>query len=244
VTPILPNRKYVVYVRTCALSRALDSVSEEAVARITASRSEGEGGTRQHPIDYVRYTQKGNRKLEVDFNKFVHGKYDKSAVLHVVKSTFGEALIGQLDLVLPVEFSAEAAKMADADADTRAAISGAQLVAHFEHTPCRREGEQNAFWADVHEYMLPEELEWMEAASLDLTHIVPFPVFRDVVLTHGRVGQDYKDKIDAWKETLGADPVLLEHAATALFSDKEIRGARWYQKGTQEKWILERVEHF
>lgn len=226
-----------------ALTRAIASVSEDAIARVSANRSEGEGGTKENLIPYVRYTQKGLRKLEVDFNKFVHGKYDKAAVNSTVRGTFGEALVQQLDVLLPPEFSDVASQMANADPETKEAIRGVQLVAHFEHQPCRREGEQNKFWVDVHDYMLPEELDWMEPASLDLVNIVPFSVFRDEVMKRGRVGADYKEKIEAWKIKLGSDPALVEQAATTLFPDKEILSARTYQKGTQEKWILDRVEH-
>ncbi len=236
-----PANREVRYLKTPALTRVLDPVDDDLVAAVYADRSSQEALADQNPLPYVRYSDRHVRALTVDFNSVYHGRFDKAATLAAVRTTFDEAVVQELDLFLPEAFSELAADRADAPDATKADIRATRFVVHFQHYPCRRDGEKNAFYSQIRDYMTDAERAWMEAASLDIDYFVPIQVFREVAAKKGRVGADYREKIEDWKKQFGAEPDLIRDGFIMLYADPDIRSVREYRWGPESKWILYRV---
>lgn len=236
-----PATREVRYLKTPALSRVLDPIDEGAVAAVSADRSLQAGSGNTNPIPYVRYSDRRIRELDIDFNCIYHGRFDKAGTFRTLADSFGEAAIQEMDLLLPEQFSQMAGDRADGPQSVKDQIRRLRFVVHLDHYPCRRDGEKNSFWAQVRDYMTDDERGWMEAASLDVSYFIPFEVFRDISAKKGRVGVDYRESIDKWKEQFGRTPDLVRDGFVLLFPDPDIRSSRVYRWGAEQKWILDRV---
>jgi hypothetical protein len=239
--PAAGASREVRYLKTPALTRALEPIDERIVASVSAGRSSQESLADASPLPYVRYSDRRVRELSVHYNMVYHGPFDKTATIAAVQSTYDEATIQEMDLVLPPEFSAMAAERADAQGPVKQEILRATFVVHFVHYPCRRDGEKNAFWEQIRDYMTDGERTWMEAASLDVDYFVPHEVFREVAAKKGRVAADYREKIEDWKKRLGGSPDLIRDGLIMLYPDPDIRDNRSYLWGAQHKWLLDKV---
>jgi hypothetical protein len=232
------------YLRTAALTRVVGPLDETAVASVSASRSSQFDSKGDSPVPYLRVSDKGVRTLSVEYNRMLHGPLNKSELLAEVKRAFGEAVVQEMDLFMPPDFSKILSERVEAPAEAVADISKTRFVMHLAHYPCRRDGERNAFWADVRAFMSEDEKTWMEAASLDLSYFVPFEVFRDWSRKQGRVGSEWRDAINEWKTTIGSRPDLVRDGFVMLFPDPNIRNRRDYEWAPEKRWILRNVGHW
>ncbi|MGA7476781.1 MAG: hypothetical protein WBW47_06130, partial [Thermoplasmata archaeon] len=152
-----------------------------------------------------------------------------------------EAVILEIDLFMPKAFSAMVADRVVAESVTKADLQKTQFVMHLFHYPCRRDGVKNKFWGDIQAAMTPEEKTWMEPASLDLDHFVPFDVFRERSLKQGRVGGEWGKLIDEWKKSIGSQSDLVRDGLLLLFPDPNLRNRRDYEWKDEKHWILRNV---
>ncbi|MGC2289672.1 MAG: hypothetical protein WA688_07450 [Thermoplasmata archaeon] len=232
------------YLRTPALTRVVGPLDGDAIASLSANRSgqfELKGDT---PVPYLRLSDKGVRTLSVEYNRMLHGQLNKEELLAEVKRAFGEAVVQEMDLFMPGAFSKMLSERVEAPAEALADISKIRFVMHLVHYPCRRDGERNAFWADVRAFMTEDEKTWMEAASLDLSFFVPFEVFRDWSRKQGRVGSEWREAINQWKNTIGSRSDLVREGFVLLFPDSNMRNRRDYEWAPEKRWILRNVGHW
>lgn len=239
-SPAAPRTRTVRYVRTSALTRVLDPVDARSVVQVNAIRSIQQNSAATSAIPYLRYSDREIRSLNLDYDAFRYGPFDKSGVLDSVEKTVGEAVIQTLDLILPQEFSEKVGEAAGSE-PAKSTLARHKYVAHLAHYPCSREGEKNQFWADVDDFMTEEEKQWMERGSLDLEYFMPAEPFRDITLRDGRVGSDFGALIEEWKERTGSNPPLVRSAFEILFPDPDMRQVREYRWDKQDKWLLSRV---
>lgn len=233
-----PETRYVRYVRTTALRRVLEHLPKENVAGLQASRHTQRDATNDVPLTYLRLVDRDILDFDLDYNSVIYGPFGKDDVLQVIEQTVGDADVLGLDLLLPQEFSRFMAQTF-----AREEFSTYRYVVHLDHYPCRRDGERNAFWADIRSFMTEEERGWMEPASLDFSYVLPDRVFRELSRTKGRVAADYKHQIDEWKRTAGSDSRIIRRAVDLSFP-RDYTTARTYRWGPEERWLLERVEDF
>jgi hypothetical protein len=229
------------YLRTPALTRIVDPLEDSVIASLSATRSGQYESKGDSPVPYLRVSDKGLRTLSVEFNRMLHGALDKAELLREVKRSFGEAVIQEMDLFMPDAFSKIVSERVEAPPEARTDIARTKFVMHLVHYPCRRDGERNAFWADVRAFMTDEERTWMEAASLDLSHFVPFEVFRDWSRKQGRVGSEWREAINQWKGSIGSQSDLVRDGFVMLFPDPNMRNRRDYEWAPEKRWILRNV---
>lgn len=229
------------YLRTPALTRVINVLDEGAIASLNATRSGQYESRGDSPIPYLRLSQKGVRTLAVDYNRMLHGPLNKAELLAEVERDFGEAVIQEMDVFMPDAFSKMVSERVEAPPEAIADIGKIKFVMHLVNYPCRRDGERNAFWADVRAFMTDREKTWMEAASLDLSHFVPFEVFRDWTRKQGRVGSEWREAINQWKNTIGSKTDLVRDGFVILFPDPNMRNRRDYEWAPEKRWILRNV---
>lgn len=236
-----PVERWIRYLKTSALSRVLGPLDGSAVMDLSATRSLQTEADDDTSLPYVHFVDRRIRSLRIEYNRLRHGPYDKAGVQKSLDDTLGEAVIQELDLLFPPEFSKLVGDTQKDDAPAQAELASHQYVAHFSHYPCSRYGEKNAFWEDVDLFMTPEEKGWMERASLDFEYFVPAEVFRDISLKKGRVGGEFGDQIKRWQDVIGTNPPLLLAGMELLFTDPDIRNRRVDVYVPKQKWILGRV---
>jgi len=212
-----------------------------SVAALSAGRSSQFESIGNSPLPYLRVSDKGVRTLSVDYNAILHGPLDKLSLLTSARATFDEATVQELDLFMPERFSWLVSERVEAPAETLAEIGKIRFVMHLTHYPCRRDGEKNQFWADIRAFMTDEEKKWMEAASLDVVYFVPFEVYRDWSRKSGRVGGEWREAINTWKNTIGTKPDLVRDGLIMLFPDQDMRNRRDYEWAPEKRWILRNV---
>ncbi len=235
-----PKTKSVRYVRTSALTRVIEPLDARCILEVSAIRSVQNDSSPSVPIPYVRYSDRQVTSLDLDYNAFRHGPFDKAGVLASVGGTLGEAVIQNLDLLLPTRFSELVGEAAGAE-PAKSELARHQYIAHLEHYPVSREGEKNQFYADLDACMTDDERQWMERGSLDLQFFLPVETYRDLSLKRGRVGEDFRDQIEEWQERIGSNPPLVRAAFELLFPDPDIRNVRVYRWDAQERWVLSGV---
>jgi hypothetical protein len=233
--------KEVRYLRTSALTRVIGPLDERSVASLAASRSSKFESTGTSPLPYLRVSEKGVRELDISYNFVRHGPLNKAGLLAGLSTAFQEAVIQELDIFMPTDFSKMIAERVVAPETSKADLRKTRFVMHLDHYPCRRDGAKNKFWADIEDAMTDEEKTWMERASLDLDHFVPAEVFRTVSLKKGRVGGDWADDIKKWKDTIGTKPDLIRDGLILVYPDPDIRNRRDYEWKDEKKWILRTV---
>lgn len=230
--------KYVRYVRTTSFRRVLGPLPREKIAGVQAVRNAQLDVNSEVPFTYMRVANRTILNLDLDYNSAIYGPFAKNEVVGLIHEMAGNADVQGLDLLLPEEFGKFMAAKFEKDH-----FASHRYVVHLDHYPCRRDGEKNAFWADVRSFMEPEDTEWMEPASLDFSFVLPDTVFKEVSKTKGRVSADYKHQLDQWKQTAGSNSEVIRRALDLSFPH-DFTNARTYRWVPEEKWKLDRVGNF
>ncbi|SRR6266566_883984 len=230
--------RYVRYVRTTSLTRVLAPLSKEAIMGVEAVRNIQLGATKDVPFTYLRVANRDVLDVDLDYNGAIYGPFAKEDIVGYIGKTCTNADVMGLDVLLPNEFGGFMASKFEKDYFTKF-----RYVIHLDHYPCRRDGEKNAFWADVRNFMEPEDAEWMEPASLDFSYVLPDTVFKETSKTKGRVSADYKHQVDQWKRDAGSNWEVIRKAVDLSFP-KDFTASRTYRWVAEDTWKLDRVGNF
>lgn len=229
--------RIVRYLRTSAMTRVLKLLDDSAIVGMNAKRNIQVDAQNNSPVPYVNRVTRTINSFDVYYNSHHHGQFESKKVLSALEDPIEDALVEDVDLLLPESFSKRVG----------AEIKGAEkyrFVLHMVHYPCRRDGEKNSFWADVYAHMTEEEKSWMEPGSLDFEYFVPAPVFRDLSKRKGRVGADYRAQLAEWTKHAGKKPPLVRAAMESVIDEADLLSSRSYRWGPEEKWILDKIGSF
>src|SRR5438445_625327 len=175
--------RYVRYVRTTSFLKVLAPLHKDAIMGVQAVRNTQLGVDKEVPFTYLKVANRNVLDIDLDYNSAIYGAFSKDDVVRFIDGRCGNADVMGLDILLPGDFGKFMAAKFEKDH-----FAKYRYVVHLDHYPCRRDGEKNAFWADVRSFMEPDDAEWMEPASLDFSFVLPDTVFKETSKTKGRVG--------------------------------------------------------
>jgi len=230
--------RYVRYVRTTSFLKVLTPLDRDVIMGVQAVRNTQLGVDKEIPFTYLRVANRTIFDMDLDYNSAIYGPFSKDNVVSFISGNCGNADVMGLDILLPGEFgSFMAAKF------LKDHFASHRYVIHLDHYPCSRDGEKNAFWADVRNFMEPEDTEWMQPASLDFSFVLPDTVFKEVSKTKGRVSADYKHQLDQWKRDAGSNWEVMRKAVDLSFP-RDYTAARTYRWVAEDTWKLDKVGDF
>ena len=230
--------RYVRYVRTTSFHRVLASLTKENVMGLQAVRKTQLEVDKEVPFTYLSVANRTILDMDLDYNSAIYGPFAKDDIVRFIDESCRNADVMGLDILLPGDFSKFMAAKFQKDH-----FAKYRYVVHLDHYPCRRDGEKNAFWADVRSFMEPDDAEWMEPASLDFSFVLPDTVFKETSKTKGRIGADYKHQLDEWKQTAGSNSEVIRKAVDLSFP-RDYTNARTYRWIAEDKWKLDKVGDF